>query len=604
MRYLLAAIPLIIGLLSFTGGAKTPIGADADRLKAEYIYFESTNMLNESNGSDAYMMLRHAHQLDTADTDIAAALGEFVTMTGAFDSTATSKGYEAMKRHFFETGDFHSGATLATFAEKIYDYPTVRRVYAELARLYPDRSEVAYAYAWQLAVAYATNNDTAAMDSALAIYDRLEQDGGANLITSGSRVKALIVKKDTMAVINELGRLERIAPNAPEVMMSIAEVYEYIKRPDLALAYYNKACEADSTYGIAYLQRANFYLNQGDSASYDREVANVLRSPGLEFEAKFEMLRKYAQDFYADTASRGEIVRMFEIMEDLHSGEADLYSFHGMFLAACDSNAAAAEQFSYAMALNPEDIDNYQGLMQTAALAGDTIAVIAAGREATARFDNMYFPIMTSYYISVHETPQAAIELLDSFDISKTTKTEQISVYYQTRGDLLYQIGLNDSSFVEYNRALLYDPNNVLALNNSAYHMAVEDRDLDTAESYAKRALLSEPENPTYIDTYAWVLFRKKDYTSARREIDRALALYAHPAGSFLNESEDASTDATSAGEPKEEPSAEIYDHAGDIYFMNGEPEQALKFWKLALTFAPNDERIKKKVTHKTYFFE
>lgn len=53
-----------------------------------------------------------------------------------------------------------------------------------------------------------------------------------------------------------------------------------------------------------------------------------------------------------------------------------------------------------------------------------------------------------------------------------------------------------------------------------------------------------------------------------------------------------------------EEPSAEVYEHAGDIYFMTGEPEQAVVFWEKALELDPGNARILKKVKNKAYFFE
>ncbi len=50
-------------------------------------------------------------------------------------------------------------------------------------------------------------------------------------------------------------------------------------------------------------------------------------------------------------------------------------------------------------------------------------------------------------------------------------------------------------------------------------------------------------------------------------------------------------------------PSADVYDHAGDIYFMNGEHAKAVEFWEKAHELDPDDEIIAKKVKHRTIFF-
>ena len=50
--------------------------------------------------------------------------------------------------------------------------------------------------------------------------------------------------------------------------------------------------------------------------------------------------------------------------------------------------------------------------------------------------------------------------------------------------------------------------------------------------------------------------------------------------------------------------SADVYEHAGDIYFMDGEPDRALEYWKDALKLDPDNELLQRKVRHKTYFFK
>ena len=119
----------------------------------------------------------------------------------------------------------------------------------------------------------------------------------------------------------------------------------------------------------------------------------------------------------------------------------------------------------------------------------------------------------------------------------------------------------------------------MLALNNCAYYLAVEGRDLDRAEHMSALTLKDQPDNATSLDTYAWIMFKKKDYVQAMVYIDKAL-------------------------ENTEEPSCELFHHAGDIYFMNAEPEAALDFWEKALELEPENELLQKKVSHKTYFYE
>ena len=153
-----------------------------------------------------------------------------------------------------------------------------------------------------------------------------------------------------------------------------------------------------------------------------------------------------------------------------------------------------------------------------------------------------------------------------------------------------------------YERAIAIDPHNYLAMNNYAYHLAENDTLLDRAEHYASRAVKNRPESPTMLDTYAWVLFKKKEYSLARGYIDAALRIYE--TGTSAPEAGDTDDEDTLREDTSGGASAEIYDHAGDIYFMNGERDTALDYWRRAAALEPDNELIARKVALKTILFE
>ncbi len=108
----------------------------------------------------------------------------------------------------------------------------------------------------------------------------------------------------------------------------------------------------------------------------------------------------------------------------------------------------------------------------------------------------------------------------------------------------------------------------------------------------------------TYLDTYAWVLFRKKEYTLARQYIDAVLRIMRIDPERPEEAPEPAPEGDGEAAAPDREPSAEVLDHAGDIYFMTGDRKQAIAFWRAAHALEPDNELIGRKVAQKTIFFE
>lgn len=58
-----------------------------------------------------------------------------------------------------------------------------------------------------------------------------------------------------------------------------------------------------------------------------------------------------------------------------------------------------------------------------------------------------------------------------------------------------------------YDHSLRYDPDNAMVLNNYAYFLSLEGRELEKALTMSSRAIALTDNNPTYLDTHAWVLF-------------------------------------------------------------------------------------------------
>ena len=218
-------------------------------------------------------------------------------------------------------------------------------------------------------------------------------------------------------------------------------------------------------------------------------------------------------------------------------------------------------------------------------------------QKAVHRFPaNPYFAFSAASALSQLKKTDEALQTLDTIN-TDMLDPKVLSLLYSTRGDILYSIEQADSAFANYNKAIKLNPENFMAMNNAAYYMSEKGVDLDNAELYASIATASDPENVTFLDTHAWVMFKKKEYKQAREIMDKALKISGIIEGD----------DNTSNEEPVDEqnkPSAEIYDHAGYIYFMSGDHAEAVEFWKEALKLDPENEAIKKKVTHRTYFFE
>lgn len=130
--------------------------------------------------------------------------------------------------------------------------------------------------------------------------------------------------------------------------------------------------------------------------------------------------------------------------------------------------------------------------------------------------------------------------------------------FWSSLGDAYNEAKRFSDSDKAYDKALALEPDNAGTLNNFAYYLSVRNEQLEKAERMSKRSLEITPAAATYMDTYAWVLFRAGKFPEARVWIEKALA----------------------SGEPD----GVVVEHYGDILFELGDADGALEQWRKAKT--------------------
>ena len=125
-------------------------------------------------------------------------------------------------------------------------------------------------------------------------------------------------------------------------------------------------------------------------------------------------------------------------------------------------------------------------------------------------------------------------------------------------GDLKFRMKDPEAAYGFYEEALELSPGEVLVLNNYAYFLAEDNRDLKKALGMAEEVMRSEGNNPTYVDTYAWVLYKLGKHRRAWKQMQRIV-------------------DAGEVNDP------EILEHMGFILYELNRCEKAAEYWKRSL---------------------
>lgn len=623
-------------LLYFGASAKTKKlswDREAALRKSQYAYVQACIADAVDSTDEAFHLASYASSLNPSDIDLASFAGLFrYSITP--DSLDRENIYRLTLQRFFDNpDDYENGFLASEIARANYQFDDLTRVWETLDSVFPTRQDVAP----RLASAYVLQfmlGDSTAFDKAMAIYDRIERGTGKDIGLTSYKIRALQFKQDTAAIISEIESLLKAMPKESEAWLFAGQTYQAVGLDSVKeLQYFNHACELDPTNGQAFVAMAEYYNQHNDTAAYTRELQNAILGNRIDIDTKDELLTSYLRLMMRDSTHYDEVRDMFEQLTLINPGESKIHTKYGMFLLTID-DTTATEQFNYALGLDPGDENVRTFLIISSVNYGDTTTAVKTALEGMKLSpDNFYFPISAARMLALQGKIPEAFSVIDSVNIDEVRNKQAVASFLTSAGDIYSLADSTKLAVEKYEAAIALDPNNTLAYNNASYLLSCHETDLDKALRYARYAVLSDIDNPTYLDTYAWAYFKLKNYPEAKSYIDNALRNLKLISDSTSTTVEntipdiistdgedqqlvsevaivDDFNDDTSELDAEENPeesyegTAEVLEHAGDIYFMSGFPQQAVEFWQRALRLDPGNELLQRKVSNKTYFYE
>ena len=189
------------------------------------------------------------------------------------------------------------------------------------------------------------------------------------------------------------------------------------------------------------------------------------------------------------------------------------------------------------------------------------------------------------YFLENHDEQRIASDFFCG-SAMKAIPAAAMSLFFQKNPFMLYsgqefgEKGMDKACYEAYDSCLHYAPDNVGALNNYAYYLSLDPAaDLQKAEQMSLKAVQKEPDNATFLDTYAWILFKEKRYDDAKTIAERAIA-----------------SDSTL--------SSVVVEHCGDIFYMAGDTDRAMEMWQKAAQEDEDNAILRRKIELKKYIEE
>lgn len=125
--------------------------------------------------------------------------------------------------------------------------------------------------------------------------------------------------------------------------------------------------------------------------------------------------------------------------------------------------------------------------------------------------------------LSDEQDRQGMIEECKSILSLAGGNAEYIAPAMSTIGDCYYELGQKEETFRWYEKTLKVNPEYLPVLNNYAYYLSIEKKKLKKAKKMSAVTIEKEPDNPTYLDTYGWILHLLGEDKEAKTHFKHAM---------------------------------------------------------------------------------
>lgn len=419
-------------------------------------------------------------------------------------------------------------------------------------------------------------------DQVIVTLNRLEKQMGKNEQLSMEKFRIYLQMKDDKKAIQEIESLVREYPMDMRYQVILGDVYLQNGKKQEAYDLYQKVLSVEPDNPMAIFSMASYYKELGQEELYQQQLDTLLLNQRVTSDTKITVMRQMIVENEQAGKDSTEIISLFDRIMKQDVDDPQIPMLYAQYLLSKNMEAASIPVLEQVVELDPTNKAARLMLVSSAVKKEDykqIIKVCETGIEATPDALEFYYYLAIAYNQGDQTDSVISVCTRALEHINADSKKEVVSDFYSILGDMYHTRKQMDEAYAAYDSALVYNPLNIGALNNYAYYLSVERRDLDKAEEMSYKTVKAEPNNATYLDTYAWILFEKGNYAEARIYIDNAM------------KGDGAKSDV-------------IVEHCGDIYYMSGDVDGALKFWQKALDMGSSSKTLKQKIEKKKYISE
>ncbi len=564
-RIFLFFIGISITLFSFSQKKREVIipQTQKDSLSLEGLLIEAEKQLILENYSTAFKIFKKGLKLNTQSATIHFKIAEVLVKNGERQESLPF----SLKAIELDPQNKYYRLNLAKTYQSIGFYIDAAKTYEELVEKFPSESDVLY----DLAELYQLMGQKKEL---FRIFDKIE-------ILLG--VKEEIVRKKQQIYIQE-GQISKVIAEYEKLIEAYPNEFSYkteliifliqqkkLKEAEKKIAIYEKKTYVSSQMSLI---KSELAWTKGNIDTSLQLLSIAFKTNAIDFQAKFQIISNYFLS-NPNTETRDKLTKIAQQLADMYTEEFKIQAFVGDLFFQKKEKQKAVTYYLKAVKLSPSNYLVWKNILNIEASLNQYDSLVIHAEKALEYFPNqalLYYFAGTGYLTQANY--KKTVRMLEQGK-KYTRDPNLLTVFYGQLGDAYNALKEDEKAYQAYEMALKNNPYNYHVLNNYSYFLALANKDIQKSLKMATLLIKQYPENPTYLDTYGWVLYTNGDYKEAKKILEKAI---------FIDK------DGT------------VVEHYGDVLFQLGEVENAIKQWKEALRLGNTSDFIEKKIVEQKLY--
>ena len=554
-------------------GLQAKAQTNSQSTRYNYFFLEAIRQQEMGNFAAAFDLLRHARDINpNAPEDYYEIAGYYIDMQNG----------KAARYYFEKAAELapDNPAYLEKLGQFYISQANYEQALAAYERLYANNKtrEDVLQILYQL---YGSQNNYKKM---IEVIERMEMLLGSSEQLSLTKMQIFEQMGDKRKAQAELMRLVQKNPLDLNYRIMLGNWFFQNDKKKEAFKEYQTVLKEEPNNAAAQLSLLDYYRDAKNEKVVEELTQKLLESKKTEKETKMALLRQVIIDNQqSDAKDSLEVIKLFDRVLSYPQEDADIVMMKAAYLTLKNAPVDSVNKvYEQAIAIEPDNSRARIALIQNIWKEEQYDKVISISRPAQEyNPEEMVFYYFEGFAQYMKKENDAALQTFKKgvAQIKPDSDPNIVSDFYAIMGDILHEKGLDKEAFEAYDSCLHWRPENLAALNNYAYYLSLSKNDLKKAEQMSYKTIKKEPANPTFLDTYAWILFLQERYEEANIYIDQAIK-----------------NDTT--------PSGVLFEHAGDIYYHVGKTAEALASWQQALKLGDKSATLKKKIELQKYIAE